>query len=100
MIYKKLVRDKIPSIIQKKGKKPIIHIATDEEYRQKLYEKLREETDEFLKKPSKEELADILEVVYSINELISKDELESLRKRKSIERGSFNNRIILDEVKD
>ena len=102
MKYNKLVRDKIPEIIKEKGKTPITHIATDEEYKKKLYEKLKEEIDEFLDKPSNEELADILEVIYSISELnnIKIEELELLRKEKAKKRGSFKNHIILDEVKD
>jgi predicted house-cleaning noncanonical NTP pyrophosphatase (MazG superfamily) len=101
MKYNKLIRDKIPEIVKQKGKTPVTHIATDEEYKQKLYEKLKEETEEFLEKPSNEELSDILEVIESICKLnnINMEELEILRKKKAKERGSFNNHIILDEVK-
>ena len=102
MKYNKLIRDKIPEIIKQKGQTPITHIATDNEYKKKLYEKLIEETDEFIEKPNIEELADILEVIYSISELnnIKREELELLRTEKTKKRGSFKNHIILDEVKD
>lgn len=101
MKYNKLVRDKIPEIIKQKGDVPITHIADDEEYRKKLKEKLKEEVDEFLKENSKEELADILEVVCAICDFmnVDKEELESLRKKKAEERGGFKDRIILDETK-
>ena len=101
MKYNKLIRDKIPEIVKEKGKIPLTHIATDEEYKQKLYEKLKEETEEFLEKPSNEELSDILEVIHSICKLnnLKIEDLELLRKKKAKERGSFNNHIILDEVK-
>ncbi len=101
MKYNKLIRDKIPEIIKQKGQTSITHIATDEEYKKKLYEKLKEEVDEFLEKPSNEELADILEIIYSISELnnIKIEELELLRTEKAKKRGSFKNHIILDEVK-
>ena len=102
MKYNKLVRDKIPQIIKEKGKTPVTHIASEEEYWQKLKEKLKEEVDEFSKDSNEEELADILEVINSICEFknISKDNLENLRKNKAKERGIFKERIILDEVKE
>jgi predicted house-cleaning noncanonical NTP pyrophosphatase (MazG superfamily) len=101
MKYNKLVRDKIPEIIKKKGVVPITHIAGDEEYWQKLKEKLLEEVDEFLKDGNEEELADILEVIYAICDFkkIDKNKLELLRKKKAEQRGGFKNKIILDETK-
>ena len=101
MKYNKLVRDKIPEIIKRKGSIPITHIASDDEYWQKLKEKLQEEIDEFMKDSNEEELADILEVVYAICDYmkIDKKELELLRKKKAEERGGFKDKIILDETK-
>ncbi|MHA1758836.1 MAG: hypothetical protein ACTSVV_18865 [Promethearchaeota archaeon] len=101
MKYNKLVRDKIPEIIKNKGAVPITHIADDEEYWQKLKEKLQEEVDEFLKDSNEEELADILEVIYAICDFknFDKEKLELLRKKKVEERGGFKDKIILDETK-
>lgn len=98
MEYNKLVRDKIPEILKKKGLNPTIHIASEEEYKVKLKEKLQEEVNEFLESNNTEELADILEVIYAIceNEGLSIEDLEKLRKSKSEERGSLKNKIILD----
>ena len=100
MKYNKLVRDKIPEIIKNKGAVPITHIADDEEYWQKLKEKLQEEVDEFLKDGNEEELADILEVIYAICDFknFDKEKLELFRKKKAEERGGFKNKIILDET--
>ncbi len=97
----KLVRDRIPEIIKQKGKVPITHIADDKEYWQKLKEKLQEEVDEFIEDNNKEELADILEVVYAICDFkkIDKEKLEILRKKKAEERGRFKDKIILDETR-
>lgn len=56
---------------------------------------------EFLKDGNVEELADILEVVYTLSELkgTTKEKLEAIRKDKLKLVGGFKNRIILDEVK-
>ena len=101
MDYNKLVRDKIPEIIKQKGKNPIIHIAENSEYWEKLKDKLKEEVDEFLGNSNEEELSDILEILYAICDFkkINKDKLELIRKKKQEERGGFKNKIILDEVR-
>ncbi len=98
--YGKLVRDKIPEIIKENGDVPITHIADDKEYKELLIKKVQEEVDEFLKDPSKEEIADILEVLYAICDLegTSKEEIELIRKEKAEKRGGFKNRIILDRT--
>lgn len=102
MRYNKLVRDKIPEIIKSKAATPITHVASDEEYRQKLKEKLQEEVDEFLEDDNEEELADILEVIYAFCDLygFDKDQLEQLRRNKAEKRGGFREKIILDETKE
>jgi len=98
-VYHKLVRDKIPEIIKKKGGTPVTHIADEKEYQEKLYEKFREEVEEFLSHRDPEELADVLEVCYAVCELQGLDpaKLEELRKKKAEERGGFKERIILEE---
>ena len=102
MKYNKLVRDKIPKIIKSKGIIPITHIASNEEYQQKLKAKLQEEVNEFLKDNSQEELADIIEVIYALCDLYNfdKDKLEQFRKDKAEKRGRFKDKIILDETKE
>lgn len=101
MNYNKLVRDKIPEIIRKKGEIPITHIASNDEYWQKLKEKLQEEVYEFMKDSNEEELADIMEVLYAICDFkkIDRNKLELLRKKKAEEKGRFRDKIILDETK-
>lgn len=100
MEQSKLVRDRIPDIIRKRGETPVTHVADADEYQQRLNAKLKEEIDEFLQDGSKEELADILEVLYALGEIkgADKDDLERLRKKKAKDRGGFKDKIILDRV--
>jgi predicted house-cleaning noncanonical NTP pyrophosphatase (MazG superfamily) len=96
----KLVRDKIPEIIEKADKIPKTHIANNDEYWELLRKKLIEEVTEFLEDNSKEELADTLEVIYAICDYkkISREEIEGIRLKKQKERGAFKDKIILDGV--
>lgn len=96
----KLVRDKIPDIIKKSGKNPVTRIADFEEYKKGLRKKLLEEAKELNKSGDVEEIADALEVIYSLlkAEGIDKKIIEKMRKEKAKERGSFNKRIILEKV--
>ncbi len=99
MKYNKLVRDKIPEYIKSKGGLPITHIAADEEYWQKLKEKLQEEVNEFRKESNAEEVADILEIIDAICEYkgFNKEDLQKTKEKKVEDRGKFKDRIILEE---
>lgn len=99
MKYNKLVRDKIPEILKKKGVIYKIHIAGKKEYWEKLKEKLSEEIKEFSKSETIEEFADILEVLDAVRDYkkFDKKKLEIIKKKKAKERGGFKKRIILEE---
>jgi predicted house-cleaning noncanonical NTP pyrophosphatase (MazG superfamily) len=93
----KLVRDKIPQIIRSKGLEPVIYTASPEEYANRLWDKLREEVEEFIASgDDPEELADILEVLYALAQQagIDPQQLERLRAAKAEERGGFDDRVI------
>ena len=95
--FNKLVRDRIPAIIEQAGERPITRILDDEEYLRCLEQKLDEETAEYHEGKNLEELADILEVVYALAEAggHSKEELLSLYQKKHDARGGFADRIFL-----
>ena len=100
MKYNKLVRDRVPEVIEESGKKPIVHVVHGSELVDKLKDKLKEEVDEFIVDEAIEELADILEVVYALSfqKGVSIERLEQFRRLKAAERGCFEKGVILDEV--
>jgi predicted house-cleaning noncanonical NTP pyrophosphatase (MazG superfamily) len=89
--YNKLVRDRIPEIIEENGDECVTHIADGEEFKEKLHEKLVEEVEEFLCQPSEEELADILEVIDALVDLheFDREVVEKKRVQKRDARGGF-----------
>ena len=97
--YNKLVRDKIPEIIRKKGGKAVTHLAGGKEYWKKLKDKLLEEVKEFFKNETTEEFADILEVIEAIRifKKFDSKKVLALKRKKLRERGGFRKRIILEE---
>ena len=97
MICNKLVRDKIPAIIEADGQVPRVRILADEEYTAALEQKLDEEVGEFHRDKNLEELADILEVVYALTENLgcSKEQLMEVYQKKHDKRGGFRDRVYL-----
>lgn len=100
--YNKLVRDKIPEIIQAKGDTCKTEILSDEAYIKLLDRKLNEEVAEYQTGKNIEELADILEVVYGIAKAkgYGVSELEQIRLEKAEKRGGFDKKILLVEVNE
>ena len=64
--YHKLVRDRIPEIIESDGKQCVCEVLSSKEYLALLDEKLQEELNEYEESKSLEELADLLEVMYAV----------------------------------
>jgi len=99
-IYNKLVRDRIPEIIEADGRKCITKILSDEEYIKMIDAKLDEELAEYHSDQNIEELADLVEVIYAAARArgYSLEQLESVRKEKAVKRGGFEKRILLKSV--
>ena len=93
--YNKLVRDKIPEILDGKGVHYEKRVASDEEYKAELVKKLGEETEEFLKAGDLDELADVIEVIEALRKLPDYENVEYIRRKKLEERGGFDKKIIL-----
>lgn len=100
IIYNKLVRDKIPEIIESDGKACEIEILSDGKYLEMIDAKLDEELAEYHKDQNLEELADLLEVIQAaaVARGYSVKELEDLRAKKAEKRGGFRERILLKKV--
>ena len=99
MPVRKLVRDKIPEILQREGKKfRVVARLRGEELVQALIDKLREEVEEFASTRSIEELADILEVVDALARQLgsSLEQVLELKRRKQLERGGFQEGIVIE----
>lgn len=98
--YHKLVRDRIPEIIELSGKRCTVEILSDEDYFRMVDAKLDEELAEYHKDQNIEELADLLEVIYAAAKArgYSLEQLEAVRAKKAAQRGGFDKKILLKEV--
>lgn len=105
-VYKKLVRDHIPQIIEASGKSFTMRMLDSKEHLEEIKSKMHEEVLEFQqavhKKDALEELADILELVHAALDVhgVSYEELEAVRLHKKDKRGGFADGIYLIEVED
>ena len=99
-VYNKLVRDKIPELIESDAKTCKTRVLSNKEYIAALETKLNEEVAEYQADKNLEEMADILEVLRAI--CIARgyalEELEAVRAKKADERGGFEEKIFLEYV--
>lgn len=93
--YNKLVRDKIPQILDKKGIYYEKRVASLEEYKEELIKKLLEEANEFSIEKNSEELADVMEVIEALKSLSDYIDVEKVRLAKIKEKGGFLDRVII-----
>lgn len=104
MKHNKLVRDRVPEIIQASGKQVIVKQLNQAEHfeqaRLKLYEELKEYEDTNIDEECLEELADILELAYELGRMhgASFDEMNAIREEKRERKGGFEKGLFLEEV--
>ena len=100
--YNKLVRDRIPEIIEASGKRCKVRILDHEEYLRMIDVKLDEELAEYHEDQNVEELADLLEVIYAAAAARGYDvgQLEEVRAAKAEKRGRFQKRLLLVETEE
>lgn len=104
--YNKLVRDRIPEIIENTGKNFSTRVLDNKEYIQELKKKSFEELQEYVEANNNvdaiEELADVLEIIHALAEYhgASIEKVEEVRKQKAEKRGGFKEKIFLIEVED
>jgi predicted house-cleaning noncanonical NTP pyrophosphatase (MazG superfamily) len=102
--YNKLIRDKIPEIIEKDNAIPKVSVLDDEKFAIALKEKLIEEAKELLNAKTQEEilneLSDVLQLVESIatNNNVSIAEIEKQKLAKKEKRGGFEKKLFLEYV--
>ncbi|PSB22814.1 nucleotide pyrophosphohydrolase [filamentous cyanobacterium CCP1] len=99
-IHNKLIRDRIPEIIQAAGKQCVVEVLSEEEYQQALRQKLIEEAHEVEIATGDDliqELADLYEV---IDELMAAHQIEreavvKTQEERRVERGGFKKQLRL-----
>lgn len=102
--YPKLVRDKIPEIVEAQGKTAYVKAMTDDnEYLDFLLAKLIEEATELAHAKSEsnqlEELADVAEVIEAILEFkkLNQSDIAKVQDQKRQKRGGFKKRLLMLE---
>ncbi|MDO4375823.1 MAG: nucleoside triphosphate pyrophosphohydrolase [bacterium] len=103
-VFNKLVRDRIPEIIEGNGEIAVTRILDEAEYKLELEKKLLEECNEVLSAVRHdeiiEELADVLEVLGAIGALegVDLEKIISVMNSKREKRGGFSQKIFLEKT--
>ncbi len=98
--HRKLIRDKIPEIIEANNGKYELRILEQDEFKKELKKKIIEEAKEVVEAEESQlgkELADVLELIKSIaeSENISFEFIEEKQKQRRKERGGFKKKLFL-----
>lgn len=104
-IHNKLVRDRIPEIIENDHKTCVTRKLNDDEYLKCLKNMLLEECHEVMDAEGediKKEIADVLEVLEALGNTlhIDQQEIMSIKEKKAHNNGAFDKKIYLEYVED
>jgi predicted house-cleaning noncanonical NTP pyrophosphatase (MazG superfamily) len=101
-LHYKLVRDRIPEMLDEAGKTHQTIIVGGDDLRNAALKKLQEEVMEFVENPCAEEAADIIEILHFIlgREGITDAQVMTASVVKRIERGGFNMCYFLEWVEE
>ena len=102
-IHNKLIRDKIPEIIEATGEKAVTRVLDRAEFISELETKLLEEAKEVRETPIEkkaEELADVFEVMDALVEALgfTKEQVLEIKREKRQARGGFLKRLFLERT--
>jgi predicted house-cleaning noncanonical NTP pyrophosphatase (MazG superfamily) len=101
--YNKLIRDRIPQIIEAGGGRPVTRVLDEASYHTALLAKLVEEAQEASAAAAEDlpaELADVFEVLQALTRAasITWNQLLTLAASKRSQRGGFEQRLFLEYV--
>ncbi|MFI7577454.1 phosphoribosyl-ATP pyrophosphohydrolase [Micromonospora sp. NPDC049497] len=104
VVHRKLVRDRIPEIVEAAGRVPATRVLTVAELVPALLAKLHEEATELgLAEPEErlEELADVHEVLSALTTAygFTEEDVTRAAREKKAARGGFSERVWLEEVR-
>ena len=101
-LHHKLVRDRIPEILEEAGKTHQTIIIDGEDLRGAALKKLQEEVMEFVENPCAEEAADIMEILHFVleREGITDSQVMTAATVNRIKRGGFNMGYFLEWVEE
>ncbi len=102
MKYGKLVRDRIPEIIEANGATAVTRTLDTAEYIKSLLDKVVEEATELRDSPVIEERADLHEVLKALDKAagFSEEDIATAARDKASTNGAFEDRIYLERVED
>ena len=108
IVYNKLIRDRIPEIIEKNGKNYKTSVLSDSEFLDALFDKLLEESKEACEARTGEpgdiekEISDIYEIIDTVINVLNldKESILELQSERRNARGGFKNQLKLIWVEE